>query len=230
MSSNEMAEPLIHSTRTNRHAVHRILALVAILLCLYGIYESVDAAVTVLKRRQPSTGVNAFFDYPVWSLFHFIPGFIFMTVTPFQLWRGFRNRHRKLHRWAGRLVVSAGMIIGFSGITLPFVMPERPFSEKIAMSSLSVAFLFFLTKAISAALKRDFERHREWMIRWFIVGLGVTTQRLMLPLFIGLIGIRDMRGFWELFVTALWLSAAIQITIAEWWISATRFKSNAFRG
>ena len=65
-------------------------------------------------------------------------------------------------------------------------------------------------------------RHREWMIRWFAVGLSIMTQRILLTVFIVTIGITDERSFWEVFVTAAWLATAIQVLIAEWWISTTR--------
>jgi hypothetical protein len=60
------------------------------------------------------------------------------------------------------------------------------------------------------------------MIRWFAIGLGITTQRVLLPIFIVTVGVTDARSFWEIFVTATWLAAAIQVLVAEWWVTTTR--------
>ena len=144
-----------------------------------------------------------------------------MILTPFQLWERFRNRHRRVHRWSGRVVVASGVLLGISGLGFPFRMPERPFPEKVLMTTFFAAFLFFLIKAFSAARRRDFADHRKWMIRMFATGMTITTQRLLLAALIMPIGISDLHGFWDLFVTAAWLAWGIQIAIAEWWISRT---------
>ena len=65
-------------------------------------------------------------------------------------------------------------------------------------------------------------RHREWMIRWFAVGLAIMVQRVLLTVFIVAVGMTDMRSFWEVFVSAAWLASAIQVMIAEWWIHTSR--------
>jgi hypothetical protein len=34
--------------------------------------------------------------------------------------------------------------------------------------------------------------------------------------------VTDAHSFWDIFVSATWLSAAIQVLIAEWWVNTTR--------
>jgi len=201
---------------------HRVLAGAAILLCLFGAVESIRAIGRLLIRNESSAGFDALLQYPLWGVAHFLPGLMFMLLVPVQLWAGFRTRHRVVHRWSGRVLVAVGIFLGLSGVAFPFFMPERVFSERVVMSAFFLLFLFFLSKAFIAARRRDFARHREWMIRWFAIGLGVTTQRVLLPIFIAVVGVTDVRSFWEIFVTATWLAAAIQVLIAEWWLHTTR--------
>jgi len=201
---------------------HRVFSAIAILLCLFGASESIRAIVRVLMRREPSVGIDALFDYPFWGVAHFLPGLLFMTLVPLQLWPRIRNRHRVFHRWSGRLLVAAGAFLGVSGAAFPFFMPDRVFSERLVISAFFLLFLFYLSKAFGAARRKDFARHREWMIRWFAVGLAITTQRILLPVFIVAVGVTDAHSFWDIFVTATWLSTAIQVLIAEWWLSTTR--------
>jgi uncharacterized membrane protein len=222
MSSTGIAEATTKIEAPNYRPLRLVLAGAAVLLCLFGSFVSLRATIKILTLQQSSTAIEAIFDYPVWGVLHFLPGLLFMTLVPLQLWPAFRNRHRVFHRRSGRMLVVAGVVLGVSGVTFPFRMPERPFSERVAMTTFFAFFLFFLFKAFAAARRRDFPRHREWMIRWFAVGLAITTQRVLLPVFILAIGVNDMRGFWEIFVTAAWLASVIQVLIAEWWLSTTR--------
>jgi uncharacterized membrane protein len=144
---------------------------------------------------------------------------LFMSLAPFQRWPSFRNRHRTLHRWSGRVVVASAVFLGFSGVAFVFFMPARPLAERVFMLTFFVAFLFFLFKAFSAARRREFVRHRAWMIRMFSSGLAITTQRLLLPVFIVFAGINGVDEFWDHFVTAAWLAWVVQLALAEWWIA-----------
>ena len=190
----------------------------AVALCVFGLYESVDATFGVF--RAPGGGpLDVLFDYPLWALAHFVPGVLFMTLVPLQLWSSFRNRHRVLHRWTGRALVVVGLFLGFSGATFVFLMPARPLAERVFMLTFFVAFLFFLLKAFAAARRRDFVRHRVWMIRMFLTGLTITTQRLLTGVLIAFAGVASVDQFWDHFVTAGWLAWVIQIAITEWWLS-----------
>jgi uncharacterized membrane protein len=197
--------------------VVKVLVGAAVALCLFGLYESVDAAVGVFG--PPRGPFGDLFDYPPWSLAHFVPGMLFMALTPFQLWARFRNRYRTLHRWGGRVVVASALFLGVSGVMFVFLMPARPVAERVFMLTFFVAFLFFLMKAFAAARRRDFVRHRAWMIRMFSTGLTITTQRLLLPVFILFAGLNSVAEFWDHFVTAAWLAWVIQLALAEWWIA-----------
>ena len=221
MSSTGIADATTRIEAPNYRLLRLVLVGAAVLLCLFGSFVSLRATIKILTQQQ-SSGFEAVFNYPVWGVLHFLPGLLFMTLVPLQLWPAFRNRHRVFHRRSGRMLVAAGVVLGVSGVTFPFRMPERPFSERVAMTTFFAFFLFFLFKAFAAVRRRDFARHREWMIRWFAVGLAITAQRVLATVFFLTIGVKDMRGFWEIFVTAAWLASVIQVLIAEWWISTTR--------
>jgi hypothetical protein len=199
------------------HNIARGLAGIAVVLCVFGLYESVDAALGVFRAPGQSP-LDRLFDYPMWSLAHFVPGVLFMSLAPFQLWSSFRNRHRTLHRWSGRLLVVSGVFLGFSGVAFVFLMPERPLTERVFMLTFFAAFLFFLLKAFVAARRRDFASHRVWMIRMFVTGLTITTQRLLTGVLIGFAGVNSVDQFWDHFVTAGWLAWVMSIAVAEWWI------------
>ena len=204
---------------TARRATRTLIG-AAVVLCAFGLYESVDAAFGVFRTSTAAPPLGDLFDYPRWALAHFIPGALFMTMAPLQLWPAFRNRHRTLHRWMGRVMVTAAAFLGFSGASLVLLMPARPLAERMFMLTFFAVFLFFLFEAVMAARRRDFVRHRVWMIRMFCTGMTITTQRLLMIVFIVIArGIDSADQFWIFFVSAGWLAWMVQLSLAEWWIA-----------
>lgn len=59
------------------------------------------------------------------------------------------------------------------------------------------------------------------MIRFFVNGLTITTQRIYTGVLIVSLGANSVDQFWDRFVLAGWLAFAIQVAIAEWWIRRT---------
>jgi hypothetical protein len=190
-------------------------------LCLYGAVDAILASVKMVRRVHPSDGFNALFDYPWWGVAHFVPGITFMTLTPLQMWEGFRNRHRRIHGWIGRCVLTAALCIAASGLSFAFTMPQRPLGAKVFMTTASTLFLFFMMRALLMVRRRRFALHRQWMIRFVGGGLAVVTQRMLVAVFALTVGIHDLARFWEFFITAAWLSLVINLSIAEAWIGYT---------
>jgi uncharacterized membrane protein len=199
---------------------------ILLLLCVFGLYESIEATVSLFLPLTASPAAKLF-DYPLWSLAHFVPGVLFMALAPLQLWASFRNRHRAVHRWTGRIVVACALFLGVSGLAFPFTMPARPVAEQIFMTLFGVAFLVCASIAFMAARRRDFARHRRWMIRLVVTGLAITTQRLLLALFIVLGGVASVDEFWRHFVTAAWVAWGLQFAAAEWWLRSAAARPTA---
>jgi len=201
----------------SRRRSSKIAISVVVLLCAFGLYESLDATAALFRPLADSPMADLF-DYPVWSLTHFVPGGLFMMLAPLQLWAGFRNRHRSVHRWSGRLVVACALVLGVSGLAFPFTMPARPPAERLFMTLFGVAFIVCVSIGFAAARRRDFARHREWMIRLVVTGLTITMQRVLLGIFIAAGGVESVDQFWSYFVSAAWAAWALQVAAAEWWI------------
>lgn len=194
----------------------KVLGSIVVGLCGFGIYKAIDA--TGIALRGGTHEFNGLFDYPLWAIIHFAAAGLFMTVLPFQLWAGFRERHRTLHRKSGRVMFVAGLGISATGIVLPFAMPARPLSEQILMVTIALLFGFFLSQAVAAARKGDFVSHREWMLRATAGVSGAMLERIIFPVFPMVLGIHSLPEFWEYFVTSNWLSLAVALGTVEWWI------------
>jgi uncharacterized membrane protein len=184
-----------------------------------GLDYTVLLSVLPLERVQEAIIMDRWFlGFPVLTLMHVVPGAIFLTITPLQFSRRIRNKHLAFHRWSGRVLLIAAFFIGISGLTMGAIVP---FGGPIAAAAVFTAGILFLISLIQAfvSIKRgDIERHREWMIRMFSLGLGIATVRIIA---VPLLAFTEVTlnnaaaiSFW-----AGWLGT---FGIAEWWIRHTR--------
>jgi uncharacterized membrane protein len=156
--------------------------------------------------------------YPGWVAIHFIASTLFCLVAPLQLWTTLRTRRPALHRAMGRFGVGLGAIMAVSGLLMVNTIPGRPISEIMFMTFLFGVYGAFLGLGVRAAMARDFEAHRAWMVRMTAIALTPMTQRLIFPILAGSVGIDGLDTFWQLFVSAAWLAVVANMTTAEWWL------------
>src|SRR5262245_55479681 len=124
-----------------------VLGSIVVGFCGLGIYKAIHA--TGIALRGGKHEFNGLFDYPLWAIIHFAAAGLFMTMLPFQLWAGFRERHRTLHRKSGRFMFVAGLGISATSLLLSFTMPARPPSERIFMVIIALLFGFFLIQGVA---------------------------------------------------------------------------------
>ncbi|HUL72643.1 MAG TPA: DUF2306 domain-containing protein [Vicinamibacterales bacterium] len=187
-------------------------------LTLLGIWASTHA--TWVLTHGGNRAFDGAFDYPRWAAVHFLGGLAFVVILPFQLSSRARAALPRAHRVAGRVAALAGLAFAGTGLALPIVMPARPFGERAFMMTVGVLFTFLLWRGVAAARRHDFITHRRWMLRVTAGALSPLTQRAMFPFFAAL-GIDSLGRFWDLFVTSLWLSSALNFIVVEWWIRRT---------
>jgi uncharacterized membrane protein YozB (DUF420 family) len=187
-------------------------------LVLYGIVTTTKA-IWILWH-----GGNVLFDgafnYPLWSVAHFAPAFVFVTILPFQLWTGLRELYPRAHRVSGRVAAVCGAGFAFTGVVLPFAMPARTFGERSFMAGAGTGLAVLLWLGVAAARRGDLEAHRRWMLWVTAFALGPLTQRVML-LFLLALGVDSMTRLWDLFNSSLWFSLVVNVAVAQWWLQAS---------
>jgi uncharacterized membrane protein len=149
--------------------------------------------------------------YPWLAYLHIVPGVVYLSLAPFQLWRGFRNRHPALHRRTGRVALVAGVISGVFAIAFGLFFSWGGTPQAAASVVFGAWFLFSLGSAYRAIRAGVIRTHRRWMIRAFAVGLAVGTIRIWIGLFEGF-GILDFR---DAFGAAFWLAFLMHAAAAE---------------
>ena len=120
-----------------------------------------------------------FLEYPTIVALHVILGGLYLVLAPLQFVRRIRSRHLGYHRWAGRVLVSIGLVVGTTGVFMGLVIPIAGWIGRGYISFFGVLFLVALVKSFVHIRAGRVALHREWMIRAFAIGLAVVTQRLI---------------------------------------------------
>jgi len=123
---------------------------------------------------------------PVWHFLHVLGGATFGILGPIQFGRALMPRFGLLHRIVGRVFVAAGALISLSSLGLLWRFPD---TNSVAISSGRLLFGIGLGVALAIAMqaifKRDFTRHRNWMIRAYAIGIGATAVTMVFfPIFL----------------------------------------------
>ncbi len=117
---------------------------------------------------------------PLWHFMHVLGGASFGILGPIQFSRVLMRRYGRLHRVMGRVFVAAGVSIALSSLGLLWHFPD---TYSVAMNSGRLLFGIALGVALAIAMKgihkRDFTRHRNWMIRAYAIGMGATSVTMV---------------------------------------------------
>lgn len=185
-------------------------------LVLLSLVPSIAGAVRVTELASGAAvtpGNARFFDMPLPVLLHIPSALVFCLLGAFQFSRGFRRARPGCHRVAGRVLVPCGLVAALSGIwmTLFYDLPARDGDLLGAFRVLfGSAMAAFLVLGLVAALRRDFARHRAWMMRGYAIGMGAGTQAVTGS--IGFLLGTSSQLHWALLLGAGWV---INLAVAE---------------
>jgi uncharacterized membrane protein len=215
--------------KTNRTLV-RFLWAAVIFLAFIGIAVATRRTIVLVKpgalsaRNNPAAELDsAFADRRALTLTHILPAILFMILGPLQFVRSLRSNYPQVHRWSGRIFLTASAVVCVTGLTLAFGKTIGGVDEKAAIVLFGSFFLIALGKALWHALRREFAQHREWMIRGYAIGLAVATIRPIMGTFFAAAVLRGHRPEpKEFFGTAFWIGFTLQMIAAEIWINYTR--------
>ena len=208
----------------------RILWITVVFLAFIGLAVATRRTAVLWKpaatraANNPAAALDSHFaSQRALTLTHVLPAMVFMILGPLQFIRTLRSRHPRVHRWCGRIFLTASAFVGVTGLTMAFRKTVGGLDEKAAIILFGTFFLVALAKALWHALHREFAQHREWMIRGYAIGLAVATIR---PIVGGFFAAALLSGHTpelkEFFGTAFWVGFTLQTIAAEIWINYTR--------
>ena len=102
---------------------------------------------------------------------HYFMGAVLVLAWPILFSSRIRARHRAVHRWTGRVYVSAGFLAGVGGLS--FILARhtgRP--DHTAFAIWGTVMMLSAVMAYVHARARRFDLHRAWAIRLFAMVLG----------------------------------------------------------
>jgi uncharacterized membrane protein len=211
-------------------ALVRFLWTAVIFLAFIGLAVATRRTIVLLKpgtmspAKNPAVQLDAHFaNHATLTLAHILPAMLFMVLGPLQFVRGLRAKYPQVHRWSGRVFLTASAVVGVTGLTMAFGKTIGGIDEKAAITLFGTFFLIALAKALWHALRREFAQHREWMIRGYAIGLAVASIRPIMGTFFAAALLRghapEPREF---FGTAFWIGFTLQTIAAEIWINYTK--------
>ena len=103
---------------------------------------------------------------------HFAMGTILVLAWPILLSSRIRARHRAVHRWTGRVYVTAGVLAGVGGMSFILTHGAYTRAASIAFAVWGTVMMLSAILAFVHARARRFDRHRAWAIRLFAMVLG----------------------------------------------------------
>jgi uncharacterized membrane protein len=152
---------------------------------------------------------------------HVVFGAGYLVLGLLQFATAIRIRYPVYHRWAGRLLVTAGIVMALPGMYFGVVIPFAGRTESAVIAVVGGLFLISLVRGLVSIRRRQLDAHREWMTRAFALALGITSVRLSAAV---LDPVMTMMGFTAetTFAVALWTGWGVTLVCAEWWLRRTR--------
>ena len=189
-----------------------ILAIIPLASAGYHFFTIFQGIVLNIAPADPIEWL--YINNPVPILLHLVPMVVFCVLGPWQLTPAARRRFPKFHRMTGRVYVVAALSVGLSGLYMNVAFPseEGGLGRDVAVFLFGIIFVFGLLKGVLAARDRKIAVHRAWMIRVYAIGIGATTQRLLiLPVFLTTGTASD-----HTIAAGIWAGWIINLLIAEW--------------
>ncbi|WP_141454716.1 DUF2306 domain-containing protein [Pseudoxanthomonas sp. z9] len=103
---------------------------------------------------------------------HFAMGTVLVSAWPILLSSRIRSRHRAVHRWTGRVYVSAGVLAGAGGMSFILTHGAYTPAASVAFTIWGAVMMLSAAMAFVHARAKRFDRHRAWAIRLFAMVLG----------------------------------------------------------
>ena len=149
-------------------------------------------------------------------LLHVLGGTVALILGPWQFWTRLRDRALSLHRWFGRVYLSAVLVGGAAGLYMAAIA-FGGLPTQLGFAGLAVLWLTTGVMAYRRVRQGDYEAHRVWMIRNYALTFAAVTLRIWIPLLL-LLGF----SFVTAYTTVAWLSWVPNLIAVEMYISGKK--------
>ncbi len=172
----------------------------------------------IIKDALPYFGFNketfgSYWEYK-WALIgHISGGLIALLIGPFQFSNKFRNRYLTIHRWSGRVYISAILFASICATYLAWTDALKVnFSWAFGLQGLAFAWTSTTLMAYVSVRRRRMLQHKEWMIRSYVVTFAFVSFRWLNN---SDLAHQLMSKFEERGPTIIWLCWTIPLLLTE---------------
>lgn len=172
-----------------------------------------DAGFLQIKQQYLGIGhwYAAFWVHVFTSMLALLAGFT-------QFFPQLLRRMPGLHRWMGRAyVVNVCLVTGPASLIMGFYA-NGGLTSRVAFITLAIAWLLTTALGWRTAVRRQWDRHREWMMRSYALTLSALTLRAWKYLLVLLFDPRPM----DVYRLVAWLGFVPNLLVAEWLIRRHR--------
>lgn len=155
---------------------------------------------------------------------HVMCASVAMLTCFLQVWPWFRQRHRALHRYTGRVYVFAGVLP--AGLTGLVIGARTPFGPVLAVSDVMLALLWLTFTAVGYRMARQgrYAEHRRWMLRSFALTFSIITNRVwgviifltLSPMAESTFQGNEAMLTWTISGLTGWLGWTVPLLVVEW--------------
>ncbi len=149
-------------------------------------------------------------SFTVFLLGHIAGAIVAALAGPLQFWGAFREKYKRIHRILG---FSYLLGVGVAGVCALVIAPvsQGGMPAHVGFILLAVFWMACTTQAFFKIYQKNWEEHRQWMIRSFSLTLAFVSLRLWLP---GLL-ITTGADFEQVYQTVAWLCWVPNLIITE---------------
>jgi hypothetical protein len=163
---------------------------------------------------------------PYWTrrgalLLHITGGMTALLTAPWQFFSGLRGKSLDVHRRTG-IVFLLGVIAGSAGALYLAFTTTFGWAFGFGLVALAAAWLSTSGMAYYAIRQRQFEIHKEWMIRAYIVTFGFVTFRV----FNDYGPTSRLKPENDLAITLAWACWVVPLFVAEIILQLRQMRSN----
>lgn len=168
-----------------------------------------------LQIKQQYLGIShwkaAFWIHVFTSMFALLAGFT-------QFFPAVLRRMPRLHRWMGRAYVLNVCFVTGPASLIMGCYANGGVTSRVAFVTLAIAWLFTTAMGWRTALRRQWVRHREWMMRSYALTLSAITLRAWKYMLVLLFDPRPM----DVYRLVAWLGFVPNLMVAEWLVRRSR--------
>jgi len=154
-----------------------------------------------------------FWDLKWTLIIHITAAILIILIGPFQFWTSFRNKYLKFHRKLGFIYLISTLIAASTSLILCFARaPITSYSWSFSLLIATIVWFFYAFMAYKTIREKRIERHKEWMIRSYLVAFGVfaVARFILNPEYI-----YEYGSFLEVGPSIIWASWVIPVFIAD---------------